>query len=268
MKTKRNVGGKSSACKEPLKQFSSADDDPLVKEMVISVLEHDGQLWNPINNRDRLPCSPSQPCELCGCLEDPLKMLICDHCQKTFHLYCSNPEVKKLEVDDWYCEPCKAIISRVLKERHLRENRIGRDFQVDVPQWSGANSIYQEDDEPLEMVPTNFNGPNELNFKKANSLGNWIQCQGEIGNDENGQVIICGKWRRAPLFVEQHEEWDCSCAIFWDPLHADCVVPQELPTSEVKKQLGFMNKVNELLAEGQLEAAEETWHLGDHQGND
>lgn len=31
---------------------------------------------------------------------------------------------------------------------------------------------------------------------------------------------------RAPLFVVQTDEWDCSCALPWDPFHADCAVPQ------------------------------------------
>lgn len=31
---------------------------------------------------------------------------------------------------------------------------------------------------------------------------------------------------RAPLFEVQTDDWDCSCAVVWDPIHADCAVPQ------------------------------------------
>lgn len=31
---------------------------------------------------------------------------------------------------------------------------------------------------------------------------------------------------RAPLYVVQTDDWDCSCSILWDPIHADCAVPQ------------------------------------------
>jgi hypothetical protein len=31
---------------------------------------------------------------------------------------------------------------------------------------------------------------------------------------------------RAPLFEIQTDDWECFCAIHWDPLHADCAVPQ------------------------------------------
>lgn len=129
MRTSREVAGESSAHEDPLEQFPFDDEDPLAKEIVISV--HIDQPRIPIKSLDRLlciPCSPPEPCELCGCLEDPLKMLICDRCEKAFHLSCCNPKVNKLEGDDWICELC--------------ENRIGKDFQVDVPEWSSANSMY------------------------------------------------------------------------------------------------------------------------------
>ena len=31
---------------------------------------------------------------------------------------------------------------------------------------------------------------------------------------------------RAPISQIQNDNWDCSCAIVWDPVHVDYVVPQ------------------------------------------
>lgn len=36
--------------------------------------------------------------------------------------------------------------------------------------------------------------------------------------------IFC--YDRAPLFEVQTDNWECFCAIPWDPAHADCAVPQ------------------------------------------
>lgn len=33
-------------------------------------------------------------------------------------------------------------------------------------------------------------------------------------------------FRRAPLEVKHNDAWECSCALVWDPRHADCAVPQ------------------------------------------
>lgn len=49
---------------------------------------------------------------------------------------------------------------------------------------------------------------------------------------------------RAPLFTDQSEDWDCSCAIQWDPIRADCVVPQV--NSLYTNQHGIMLSVSRL----------------------
>ncbi|XP_071680768.1 uncharacterized protein [Lolium perenne] len=77
---------------------------------------------------------------------------------------------------------------------------------------------------------------------KKSSIGNWIQCQEVLDTG-----AICGKWRRAPLFVVQSSDWDCSCSVLWDPIHADCAVPQELATDEVLEQLKYINKLKNRL---------------------
>lgn len=42
-------------------------------------------------------------------------------------------------------------------------------------------------------------------------------------------VAIGVKWitlLRAPRSEVQTNKWECFCSVFWDPLHADCAVPQ------------------------------------------
>ncbi|XP_078443063.1 uncharacterized protein LOC144712674 [Wolffia australiana] len=82
-------------------------------------------------------------------------------------------------------------------------------------------------------------------YARRHSIGNWVQCREMIYNeaDEDDEGTICGKWRRAPLFVSQTEDWDCSCALPWDPVHADCAVPQELETAKITKHLDYIDSV-------------------------
>jgi hypothetical protein len=54
---------------------------------------------------------------------------------------------------------------------------------------------------------------------------------------------------RAPLFVVQSDDWDCSCCLPWDPAHADCAVPQELGTDEVLGQLKYVRMVKNRLVD-------------------
>lgn len=274
-------------------EFTSA------KELCISVLKHQGLLGGV---RDTGACAsldvlgdddaiPSHPCKICSHLENPLKMLICDNCEEAFHVSCCNPRVRKLPVDEWYCQPCskkrpksvpdhksgKSIkimgemsghrkkmsygdlspISFMLSdsEPYTSGVRIGKDFQAEVPEWSGP--IFDDCDsywEPLEVDPAEYFSLDGWNFykpSKSTSIGNWVQCREVIYTSENDEGTICGKWRRAPLFVVQTDDWDCSCAVLWDPIHADCAVPQELETETILKHLKYIEMLRPRLANKQ-----------------
>ncbi|KAG6475975.1 hypothetical protein ZIOFF_065209 [Zingiber officinale] len=206
----------------------------------------------------------SQKCKICGLFENPLKMLICDECNEAHHQSCCVPRLKQLPVNEWYCLPCfkkkpKHLMNKSSKavgksSNHTnRKNsilfmlkdhkpyttgvRIGKDFQVEVTDWSGHTS--DEDDyfnEPYKMDTDESVNSNVWNGREIQyhcNIGNWVQCKEVIYSNRCDKGTICGKWRRAPLFTVQSEDWDCSCAIQWDPIHADCVVPQELATEEI-----------------------------------
>jgi hypothetical protein len=100
-------------------------------------------------------------------------MLICDNCEDSFHVSCCNPRVKRIPVDEWLCRSCwkkKRIIPKETISRKslniigdmgrcrdasstgesnpialmLRDTepytggvRVGKGFQVDIPDWSG-----------------------------------------------------------------------------------------------------------------------------------
>ncbi|KAM0943267.1 putative chromatin regulator PHD family [Dioscorea sansibarensis] len=271
---------------KPLEEFSSARD------LCIHVLQAHGllsELWTgnssicPQVLRD-VDDESTQLCKICGLSDNLRNMLICDLCDEAFHISCCHPRVKKLPVDDWYCQPC----SRKRPKPHLTNNsgnslnimggasshrginsilamlsdnqpyksgvRIGRDFQVEVPEWCGPVSIDNDYyGEPSELDPTecaSLNSWNNNELSKHSSIGNWVQCREVIFNDAdiNDEGRVCGKWRRAPLFVVQTDDWDCFCSVLWDPIHADCAVPQELETDVILKHLKYIEMLRPRLS--------------------
>ncbi|KAG0479932.1 hypothetical protein HPP92_010550 [Vanilla planifolia] len=155
---------------ESLKDFTSS------KEMCIYVLRRHGLLGGTRKNRagasfesmgSREPMVSQ--CRICKLTENALKMLICDDCEQAYHLSCCKPKVKKLPVDEWYCQSCfKKKRKHLLSTRtstssgimcdvsehgpilsmlrdirpHRSRVRIGGDFQVDVLDWSGSIDNY------------------------------------------------------------------------------------------------------------------------------
>ncbi|GLT97399.1 hypothetical protein SLE2022_149660 [Rubroshorea leprosula] len=216
-------------------------------------------------------------CKICAHRESTENMLICDKCEDAFHVSCCNPQIKEIPEDEWFCGSCSRNKQKSLRGtagrksssitggmsscREEENNQIllmlrdtepyksavavGKGFQADVPDWTGP--INNDDDpigEPQEIDPSDYSNLHELNHinpSKSNSIGNWLQCRAVIeGIGEAVDGIVCGKWRRAPLFEEQTDNWECFSAVSWDPFHADCAVPQELETDQVLKQLKYV----------------------------
>ncbi|CAL1352968.1 unnamed protein product [Linum trigynum] len=227
-----------------------------------------------------------QSCEACGVLESIVNMIICDDCEEAFHLSCSGTNRKTLEdADEWYCKSCLKLkgkdakgplhvksrgmkgwslgpnqklgrIARMLKypDSHVSLVRIGDPFQATVPEWRGKNTEgFDCIGEPIEMDPLEtlgLQGCAKDNILKPSSMSNWLQCR-EVLDDqpkERGYKRLCGKWRRAPLSAVQSDDWECSCALPWDPFHADCNVPQELETEKVLVQLKYIEQLKCRLA--------------------
>ncbi|PON56646.1 Autoimmune regulator [Trema orientale] len=149
-------------------------------------------------------------------------------------------------------------IALMLRDRkaYTTTVRIGKNFQAEVPEWRGP--IDNDDDcigEPLQINPSEFGNLHDLvsnNPCKVSSVGNWLQCQQVLdGSGDDLNETICGKWRRAPLFELQTDNWECFCSVRWDPTYADCAVPQELETEEVLKQLKYVEKLRPRLSRKQ-----------------
>ncbi|XP_068637855.1 uncharacterized protein [Aristolochia californica] len=140
------------------------------------------------------------------------------------------------------------LISFMLRDTKSYDSgaRIGAKYQAEVPEWSGPISDDTDEfGEPTEIDPVeciNLNGWNSNQSAKQSYVGNWLQCREIVyQNTKDGpKEAVCGKWRRAPLFEVQTDEWDCSCSLLWDPTYADCAVPQELGTDEVMTHLKYV----------------------------
>ncbi|KAJ6819025.1 uncharacterized protein M6B38_405010 [Iris pallida] len=221
-------------------------------------------------------------CKACNHLENTQKLLICDLCEEAFHVSCCNPKVKRLQLDVWYCQSCSKKRKRTLLENlssedrdkrlrdkigpilfMLRDNqpyrsgvRVGEDFQAEVLEWAGPTISDGDDyfDKPSELDPAHVSHPdwNADESSEASFISNWVQCRQVIDDDNQiDEGTVCGKWRRAPLFIVQTDDWDCSSSLPWDPIHADCVVPQELETEVVLEHLKCIEMLRPKLAHKQ-----------------
>ncbi|XP_011625731.1 uncharacterized protein LOC18440684 isoform X1 [Amborella trichopoda] len=214
---------------------------------------------------------------ICDMCEEACHVSCCNHRAKKIPVddwYCqdclrkkSKPMVKvstmnsdkdlKENHEIWRKDSKSDVFSSMLQdtEPYDTQVRIGSAFQADVPDWSGPSL----DDSDYTGVPLDikYDRNDFLNtWDPCQSfalirIGNWIQCRevlyedlGQSRDKQNLKGVVCGKWRRARLSDVQTDDWDCSCSVLWDPLHADCAVPQELPTDEILEHLKYVKSLN------------------------
>lgn len=48
----------------------------------------------------------SQMCEICMRGDDGLSMLLCDECNRGYHMYCLDPPLTSIPKSQWFCPPC------------------------------------------------------------------------------------------------------------------------------------------------------------------
>ncbi|KAL2554210.1 transcription intermediary factor 1-alpha [Forsythia ovata] len=303
--SKSNVGSSFlKASVDNLGEYSSSGaliagkllDDVSEKDIIISIIRSQGLLekdwtrWNCVSDKDTGITNDnycSKTCKVCKHVETTLNMLICDNCEDAFHIFCCNPQIKRIPVGEWLCNSCSKKKHKLLEkstsnslnistqigrngnsaqeselgsvqfmfrdtEPYMSNVRIGNDFQANVPDWSGpvdnGSDLVGETlkADPSKNVSTR--ACNSTKPLKLSSMGNWLQCQEIIDGIGGDDGTICGKWRRAPLFEVQTDDWDCFRCVHWDLAHADCSVPQELDTEEVMKQLKYIEMLKPQLA--------------------
>ncbi|CAI5965149.1 unnamed protein product [Closterium sp. NIES-65] len=89
----------------------------------------------------------------------------------------------------------------------------------------------------------------------------WEQCEGILYYEGDVRAdgktarrdVECSKWRRVPSGFEVEDKFECSCALTFDPHHADCMVPQELPKRDLERRLKM---ISELKLQKQQQGAE------------
>ncbi|EXB31008.1 hypothetical protein L484_016870 [Morus notabilis] len=157
---------------------------------------------------------------------------------------------------------CNEIHERFLGAKH----KTNKEASPSAPLDQGAEILFLDnaneigfvvfdDDgigESVELDPSQFSSllESKPNNYKFSSVHNWLQCRAVLdGSLDGANETICGKWRRAPLFEVQTDDWECYCSVLWDSRYADCAVPQEMETDKVLEQLKDFEKLRPRLWE-------------------
>lgn len=60
-------------------------------------------------------------CMVCRGKNDPESTLLCDECNKGWHMFCLKPKLDEIPIGDWFCPKCRPDDYKVKKERKRRK---------------------------------------------------------------------------------------------------------------------------------------------------
>ncbi|GAA5830402.1 hypothetical protein JCM11251_001334 [Rhodosporidiobolus azoricus] len=60
----------------------------------------------PSTRRSKVERAPGEVCELCNLDHDPDRIVLCDECDRGYHLGCLNPPLKQVPNSQFYCDHC------------------------------------------------------------------------------------------------------------------------------------------------------------------
>lgn len=82
-------------------------------------------------------------CEICKKGEDDDNIIICDKCNKGFHLYCLKPILPSVPSGDWFCDRCVAKNKEFYNKRKMfysdYQTEIDAFFHISKPHTSRYN---------------------------------------------------------------------------------------------------------------------------------
>lgn len=66
-------------------------------------------------------------CNICGLKTDINRIIICEECQKAFHIFCLTPRLTEIPADEWYCFNCKTNDLEIVKpgEKPFKNQYLG-----------------------------------------------------------------------------------------------------------------------------------------------
>ncbi|CAH1133447.1 unnamed protein product [Ceutorhynchus assimilis] len=98
-------------------------------------------------------------CSMCGGKDDWDQILLCDECDKGFHLSCADPPMKTVPDGDWYCSSCRTDTSEIVQPgQKLKITKKKPSMNTKKRNW-GTGMACVGVQERNDIVPKNHVGP-------------------------------------------------------------------------------------------------------------
>ncbi|KAI3640211.1 hypothetical protein MIR68_001089 [Amoeboaphelidium protococcarum] len=69
-------------------------------------------------------------CQVCHTDDDPHQLLICDGCDQMYHLYCLEPPLSSVPMNEWFCSSCTQSVQQQQQQRYSITDDLVQDLNL------------------------------------------------------------------------------------------------------------------------------------------
>ncbi|XP_014669721.1 PREDICTED: histone acetyltransferase KAT7-like isoform X2 [Priapulus caudatus] len=122
-------------------------------------------------------CYKCKACEICDTSKNERQLLLCDECDRGYHIYCMEPKLKKMPETAWTCEICKNPEKAAAKERQRRRMSVPSSFMEKAKSRSALQSSTEgsDSDTPSEKSAASKRSKKKSNSKQSGTFGTRVQ---------------------------------------------------------------------------------------------
>lgn len=114
-------------------------------------------------------------CEICGSIEREDVMLLCDGCDKGFHMDCLDPPMDHVPVDNWYCQECESTESSGSEDEEESDVSELNDLQEEIENEIGTLPATRLRNRPQHQIVRTLQSErirNAIMARRTRSLAN------------------------------------------------------------------------------------------------
>jgi len=154
-------------------------------------------------------------CRVCRRKGDEEQMLLCDGCDRGFHMYCLKPALKNVPKGKWFCVDCKPLVMKARKQRASRSEELEEDEETEDSDDESEDEDSEEEDSDEEEEEAESDEEEEQESDAESEASEHADICTVCG--EEGTLILCEDCPRAyhveccypPMRKVPRGEWNC-----------------------------------------------------------
>lgn len=138
-------------------------------------------------------------CKTCKKSGDAEKLLLCDKCDKGYHMYCLKPPLKRVPRGDWFCESCSKRMSAKEKRKREKDKERGKEHVDEGAAADTATAGGKKKKAKMAEKAHADDAPTKKSKKEFSAKGKRKRVSGagsDNGSEADAEIVVTSKGKK------------------------------------------------------------------------